>query len=114
MSERTVALFVQDIINALHSISDYTAGLSYEDFARVKIVIDAVVRNLEIIGEAVNNLPKALLDAHPEVPWSKYVGMRNRITHAYFGISLQIVWETVQEDLPVLKQAIEKIKSELV
>ena len=114
MSERTVALFVQDIIDAIRSVNDYTAGLTYEDFTRVKIVVDAVVRNLEIIGEAVNHLPESVLKTRPEVPWSRYVGMRDRITHAYFGVSLQIVWETVQEDLPTLKRVMEEIKTELV
>jgi len=114
MPERTVPLFLQDIIDAINNIGDYTAGLTYDDFTHVKIVIDATVRNLEIIGEAANNLPEALIQDHSEIPWSRYIGMRNRITHAYFGVSLQVVWDTVQEDLPVLKQAVEKIKSELV
>jgi uncharacterized protein with HEPN domain len=114
MSERDIHLYIHDILEAIMDIGDFTHGVAYDQFAADKKTVNAVIKSLEIIGEAVNCLPEELLRTYPDVPWSKYVGMRNRITHAYFGVSLQIVWETIQEDLPVLKQAVEKIKMELV
>jgi uncharacterized protein with HEPN domain len=70
---------------------------------------DAVVRELEIIGEASRNLTDELREAHPEVPWSQIIGMRNRFIHAYFDVNLRIVWEIVRDDLPRLKHQVEQI-----
>ncbi|MFA4873366.1 MAG: DUF86 domain-containing protein [Patescibacteria group bacterium] len=114
MSKRNAELYIQDILDAITDIEDFTRGMANNQFVVDKKTVNAVIKSLEIIGEAVNCLPGELLRAYPEVSWKEHIGMRNKITHAYFGVSLQIVWDTIKEDLPVLKQAVEKIKSELV
>jgi uncharacterized protein with HEPN domain len=75
--------------------------------------IDAVVRNLEIIGEAANRLPESFKLQYAEIPWGKIVGLRNRIVHEYFGVDVDIVWSILQSDLPALRPAFEKIREEL-
>jgi uncharacterized protein with HEPN domain len=70
---------------------------------------DAVVRNLEIIGEAVKNLPDLLKAGHPDIPWKQMAGMRDKVIHEYFGVNLQLVWEVVERELPALRQKIEMI-----
>jgi len=86
----------------------YTKGLTFEGFRSKKIVIDAVVRNFEIIGEAAKNTPEDLKSLHREIPWKEMSGMRNKITHQYFGIDLSIVWKTIR-NLPDLEIALTKI-----
>jgi uncharacterized protein with HEPN domain len=78
--------------------------LTEEEFFRRRMTQDAVVRQLEIVGEATRNLSDAFRAAHSEVPWRDIVAMRNRIAHAYFDVDLQVVWEVVTNDLPALKQ----------
>jgi uncharacterized protein with HEPN domain len=72
-------------------------------------VQDGVVRQLEIIGEASRNLSSDLRDQQPEIPWRQIIGLRNRVVHAYFELNLTIIWEVVQNDLPSMKQQIEKL-----
>lgn len=106
--KRTAKLYIKDILDSIKSIGEYTSGLSFEAFRSRKIVIDAVVRNFEVIGEAAKNVPENLKDMQPEIPWKEMSGMRNKITHEYFGIDLDIVWKTIQ-NLPDIETAIKKI-----
>lgn len=110
MPERPALLYLQDILDAIISIEVYVHGYSYEDFFDDRKTADAVVRNLEIIGEAAGNMPREVIDRHPEVPWTKMVSMRNKVIHEYAGVDLSILWQTIREDLPPLKTAIKKIK----
>jgi len=87
--------------------------MSYEDFLRDRKTQDAVIRNLEIIGEAAKNLPSNIKERYPKIPWRALSGMRDKLIHAYFGVSLSIVWETIKNDLPVLKQQVESILKDL-
>jgi len=112
MSKRDAKLYIEDIMEALEKIERYTNGLSFEDFAASPQVIDAVVRNFEIIGEAVNNIPNEVAAAHPDIPWEKMVSMRNKVIHEYFGIDEEIVWKTIHEDLPVFQERIVKMLKE--
>jgi uncharacterized protein with HEPN domain len=113
MSERGAKLYLADIENALAKIEQYTHGLSFEQFAANQLVIDAVVRNFEIVGEAVRNIPSETTLAHPDIPWEKMVGMRNKVIHEYFGVDEEILWKTIQEDLPVFRGQIAKILKEV-
>lgn len=106
--KRTDKLYIKDILDAIKSILEYTAGLSFEQFRNKKIVIDAVVRNFEIIGEAAKNTSEDIKLSYREIPWKEMSGMRNKIIHEYFGIDLDIVWKTVQ-NLPILDKDIKKI-----
>src|SRR3989344_3249066 len=108
MSKRDPQLYLRDILDSINKIAKFSQELSYEDFKANDMAIDAIVRNLEIIGEAARNMPAEVKDNNTEIPWEKMVSMRNKILHEYFGVDLEILWKTTQEDLPVLKVQIEK------
>jgi uncharacterized protein with HEPN domain len=97
---------LRDILAAIAKIRRYTEGLDYRTFAGDEKTIDAVVRNFTVIGEAATHLPDEYIDRHPGIPWNEMRGMRNVIVHEYFGVSIAIVWETIQHDLPALEQAL--------
>ena len=109
MSKRSANLLIQDMREAIEKIRRYTAGLTAETFSTDEKSVDAVVRNLEIIGEAANRLPEDFKAQHREVEWSKIIGLRNRIIHDYFGIDLQIVWQVLQRDLPAFNSTLVRI-----
>lgn len=102
-------IYLQHIIEAIDKIQNYLKGLSYKSFLNNEIVIDAVVRQLEIIGEAANNINKNFQKKYPRIPWKKMIGIRNRLIHEYFGINKEIVWETCKKDLKELKNFILEI-----
>jgi len=109
MSKRSAILLIQDMLEAIDKIRRYTAGLTTETFSADEKTVDAVVRNLEIIGEAASRLPDDFKAQHREVEWSQIVGLRNRIVHDYFGIDLQIVWQVIQRDLPAFNSELVRI-----
>lgn len=100
---------LNDILDAIRKIEKYVAKLSYHTFISDELIQDAVIRNLEIIGEAVKNIPQILKDGLPEVEWKKIVGLRDIITHAYFGIDEEIIWDIIKNKLPKLKAKINEI-----
>jgi len=102
-------VYLRHILDAIQQIEDYLKGVSFEQFFQQRLLQDGAVRQLEIIGEASRNLSHELRQRNPKVPLSQIIGLRNRITHAYFNVNLQIVWEIVQNDLAPLKQQIESI-----
>jgi uncharacterized protein with HEPN domain len=109
MSERTAWLLVEDILESCDKILNYTAGLSFDEFAADPKTVDAVVRNFEIIGEAAGRLPEEFKDAHPEIDWFRIRGFRDRIVHDYFGIDHSIVWQIIDNFLPELMNILSKI-----
>lgn len=114
MSEERILLdYLNDIIESIADIREFTAEMSKNDFLNDKKTIKAVVRSLEVIGEASGKLPDSLRDMHPEISWQEMVGMRNRLIHEYFGVDLEIVWQTIQEDLASLDKTVKKIITEI-
>jgi len=109
MSKRHVDLLVNDIREAIKRIENYIEGMSFEDFSQDQKSIDAVVRNLEIMGEAANRLPDEFKESHSDIEWYKIVGLRHRIVHEYFGVDLQIIWRILQKDLPELRRSLSGI-----
>lgn len=109
MSERTDADFLTDIQEAISRIKNYTTGITYANFLADTKTQDAVIRNLEIIGEATKNLSGDLRDLYREVPWKSMAGIRDRLIHDYFGVNLDIVWQVGAEELPGVAESIEKI-----
>ncbi len=107
MSIRTDREFLLDIREAIHRISAYTAGMTYQDFLGDMRTQDAVVRNLEIIGEAAKNLSEGLRARYPDVPWKGMAGIRDRLIHHYFGVNLDIVWQIVVHELPKVALQVE-------
>jgi uncharacterized protein with HEPN domain len=112
MSRRDWALFVADIQQACDKIGGYVSGMSFEDFCADTRTVDAVVRNLEIIGEASRGIPDDKKFLKPEIDWAAIRGLRNRIVHEYFGLSLSVIWAIVQTDLPVLAQQLSSWSNE--
>lgn len=93
---------IEDMVEALERIRRYTNGLDANSFAEDERTVDAVVRNLEIIGEAASRTPAHIVERHPEVPWSHMAEMRNLLIHEYHSVDAGIVWNTVRHDLPPL------------
>jgi uncharacterized protein with HEPN domain len=93
---------IADIIEAIENALDYSAGITFEQFAADRKTIDAVVRNLIVIGEAATHLPEDFIAKHPDLPWREMRDMRNIVVHEYFGVDNLIVWKTVQNNLPPL------------
>ncbi|MDR3754012.1 MAG: DUF86 domain-containing protein [Terracidiphilus sp.] len=108
--------FVVHILQAADRILDYTKGMSREEFFADTLKQDAVIRNVEIIGEAANNLREAdpgIAVRHPSIPFAQIYGMRNRVAHGYFSVSLAMVWDSVEEDIPELREKIAGVLEEL-
>jgi uncharacterized protein with HEPN domain len=106
VSSREWQLRVEDILEAIARIERYTSHLTFETFVASELVIDAVVRNFIVIGEAARHIPPEIEARHPQLPWSRMRGMRNVVVHAYFGVDASILWETIQHDLPPLAPAL--------
>jgi uncharacterized protein with HEPN domain len=102
-------LYFKDILDSITKIESYTKGMSFRNFSHNKMVIDAVIRNFEIIGEAAKNLPPKTKSMHKAIPWKEMAGMRDKVIHEYFGVDLKIVWKTIKQSLPELKKALKKI-----
>ena len=109
MKKRPVIIFLEDILRATEKIEKYTNGLDCERFRSDEKSVDAVIRNLEIIGEASKNIPAELKDKFPQIPWKKMMGLRNIVAHEYFGVDLNIIWEIASKNLPGVKPEIERI-----
>ncbi len=109
MSKRGSQLYIQDINTSISSIYEYTKGMTLKDFVNDNKTVDAVIRNLEIIGQAARNINEEVKINHPEIPWKDMVSLRNKVLHEYFGVDLEILWKTVQEDIPSLKESLSEL-----
>lgn len=112
-TQREYKDFVIDISNSITDIEKFVKDSNYDSFISNKEKVYAVVYSLLIIGEAVKNIPEQIKEQHTEIPWQKIAGMRNRLIHGYFTVDFEKVWETVNRDLPSLKDAITKILAKL-
>ncbi|HCP08876.1 MAG TPA: DUF86 domain-containing protein [Candidatus Moranbacteria bacterium] len=101
--------YLEHIIEAIDTIEGYIAGMDYEAFKNNKMAVDAVIRELAVVGEAANNLSQEFVEKNPGLPFRDAIDMRNFLIHEYFGINIRLVWETAKDDLPELKKFIEKI-----
>ena len=106
-------VYIQDILEAINKIEEYANKLSYESFSNNRMVVDAVVRNLEVMGEAAKNIPLDIKKKYNNVEWKKIIGFQDIVIHAYFGIDLKIVWDIVENKVQELKRVIELISKEL-
>jgi len=109
MSERADIEFANDILEAIQRISRYLGNLSYDDFLKDTKTQDAVIRNIEIIGEAAKGVTEELRAKYPHIPWKSMAGMRDRLIHHYFGVNLDIVWQVISEELPSLTPELSQI-----
>ena len=99
---RDFEVYLEDILQAINKIRSYTAGLTRESFAQDSMRIDAVVRNLEIIGEAAKMVPESIRAEYANIEWKKIAGLRDILAHHYFEVDLDIVWDIVQNKVPTL------------
>ncbi len=109
MPARGWRLRIQDILESIEKIQRYVSDMTLEEFLEAEMVVDAVVRNFTIIGEASRHVPEELEERWPDVPWYEMRGMRNVVVHEYFGVSREILWGTVRNDLPPLVPMLHKI-----
>lgn len=98
---RSYLLFLEDMQLSMERIARYCAGLDFATFCANELVLDAVVRNLEVIGEAAKKVPLPVQQAYPQLPWSQMYRMRNRISHEYFGLDMPTVWRVATQHLPL-------------
>ena len=108
---RDFLLYVDDILDAISRIREYMSGMDLDDLAADRKTTDAIVRNLEIIGEAARGLPDSVTKQAPEIDWRKIVGLRNILIHEHFGVSLSILWDIVQNKLDPLELACKRLMS---
>jgi uncharacterized protein with HEPN domain len=113
MSEPDPLLYCNDILEAIDRIERYTGSTGFEEFLQDTKTQDAVIRNLEIIGEGVKNLTATFREAHPGVGWRAVAGMRDKLIHHYFGVDMRIIWETAHTDLPLFRKHIQEIIKEI-
>ena len=104
MSSRDWIFRIQDILMAIEKIETYIEAMSASQFKKNNLVIDGVIRNLEVIGEASKSIPVNIRYQHPDIPWSEMTGMLNILIHEYFGVDVATVWHTVKKYLPILKK----------
>jgi uncharacterized protein with HEPN domain len=108
MSKRNWIILLEDILSSIEKIENYTKNLQYEDFINNSMIMDATVRNIEIIGEISKQFPEKIKNTIPEIPWKSISGIRNRIIHEYFNVDVSIIWQIIINDLPKLKTTIAK------
>ena len=113
MTKRDLSVYIQDIIDSIEKIEEYTTGITEDEFMKNSQVHDAVLRRLEIVGEAVKKVPPSVRGKHPQVPWKKIAGLRDVLIHEYFGVSGKRIWKVVKDDLLVLKSDMAHIKKGL-
>ncbi len=112
MSPRNWLMRIEDIVSAIDATIDYTGGMTLDSFKHDKKTIDAVMHNIMVIGEAANHVPNMVMEQHPEIPWGKMRAIRNVIVHAYFGVRTDILWQTIQHDLPPLVDPLKNLLKE--
>lgn len=112
MSSRGEREYLVDMREAIQRIQKYTAGLAYDAFLADAKTQDAVIRNIEILGEAAKRLPASLTRASPDIEWKSIAGMRDKLVHDYFGVNLDILWDVLTTKLPPLLARVESLISE--
>lgn len=111
--KREIGDYIEDIIEAMNNAMEFTKDMPYDEFVEDTKTLYAVIRAIEIMGEAVKNISEKIRSKYPDILWRSVAGMRDKLIHAYFGVKTERVWETVKRDIPMLKPKFEKILEEL-
>ncbi|MCK4905253.1 DUF86 domain-containing protein [bacterium] len=109
MSKRDYKLYIDDILESIQKIKQYTEDMTFEEFSPNNKTIDAVVRNFEIMGEASKQIPKTIKDKYKDIEWKSLIQFRNVVVHEYFGIDLKIMWDIIKNEIPPLEAKIKKV-----
>lgn len=110
--KRAILDYINDILDGMIKAQEFVHGMSYEEFLQEVKTQFAVVRAIEIIGEATKNIPTSVRKKYPQIPWREIAGMRDKIVHEYFGLNLKVIWRTVNEDIPAVKPLFEKLRED--
>ena len=110
--KRDIADYLDDILTAVADVEVFVSGINFDTFTQDKKTVNAVIRSLEVLGEATKRIPESFRQKHPNIPWSKMAGMRDVLIHDYMGVDLKTVWKVAQERLPELKPLLEKLISD--
>ena len=102
-------VYLEHILESIRKIEGFVNNLTKFEFERSVLIQDAVIRNIEIIGEATKKISKPFTQSHPDIPWQDMAGMRDKLIHDYLDVDLEVVWKTVETDLPLLKEMIQNI-----
>ena len=112
MSDKII-IYIKHILENIQDINSFMEGVSKSELEKNKEKLNAIIRSIEVIGEAARNLPKTFRDKNSEISWKKIIGTRDILIHRYFGIDTDILWEIIKKDIPKLKNKILKIKKDL-
>lgn len=104
--------YLHDILGAINDIESFIDNLSYDEFIKDRKTLNAVIRSIEIIGEATKKLPDQIKGKYTDLPWKRMSGMRDKLIHGYFGVDTKTIYKTAQEDIPTIKKSIQKILKE--
>lgn len=105
--------YVSDILTSIEEVEEFTRGIDFQAFSKDKKTLNAVIRSLEIMGEAAKQVPEAIRARHPDIPWKRIAGMRDKLIHEYAGVDLEIIWGVAKEEIPPLKPRIKKLLQEM-
>lgn len=111
--KREIGDYIQDILEAMVNVIKFIENMSYDEFAQDTKTVYAVLRAIEVIGEATKNIPDDVRKRYPEIPWKDMAGMRDKVIHEYFGVKIERVWLTVKDDIPRIEPLIKKVLQEL-